>query len=256
MKRWLLIAALMLAVPQSVAQDDGRLEESLVVGLTQDVIHITSNFTGAEFVVYGAIEAPDAFIGAAERDIVIVVRGPASAVTVRKRGRVSGVWLNVDQATFDAVPGFYALASTAPLDSIAAPAVLKRKAIGLSNQSWTGTKRRDIADFQRALIRSRMSQRLFVEEEGGVEMNGASLFQTRIVMPASVPVGDYRVEAYLFRNGQELSAYSATLVIDKLGLERTLYNFATRRSLFYAAAAIVIAVLMGLGAAFIFRERD
>ncbi len=253
--RWLPALAILLAA-SATAQDTDRTEESLVVGLTQDVIHITSNFTGAEFVVYGAIEAPDAFVGAAERDIVIVVRGPETPTTVRKRGRVSGIWLNTDAATFENVPGFYFLASTAPLDGIAAPAVLKRKGIGLANQTWIGPKRRDIGEFQKALIRSRTADQLFVEEEGAVDMNGASLFQTRIVMPANVPVGDYRVEAYLFRNGQEISAYSATLVIDKLGIERTLYNFATQRSLLYAMAAIVIAVLMGLGAAFLFREKD
>ena len=255
MKRSLLICAALLATPVG-AQAETRSEESLVVGLTQDVIHITSNFTGAEFVVYGTIEAPDTFVGAAERDIVIVVRGPRGPTTVRKRGRVSGVWLNTDSATFDNVPGFYFLASTAPLDAIAAPAVLKRKGIGLANQDWQGPQRRDAGEFQKALIRGRTAERLFVEEPGGVQMNGASLFQTRIVMPAGVPVGDYTVEAYLFRNGQEISAYSATLVIDKLGIERTLYNFATRSSLFYAMAAIVIAVLMGLGAAFVFREKD
>ncbi len=224
--------------------------------MTQDVIHITSNFTGAEFVVYGTVEAPDAFVGAAERDIIIVVRGPDGATTVRKRGRVSGIWLNTDEATFQGVPGFYFLASTAPLDAIAAPTVLKRKSIGLANQSWLGPDRRDIGEFQKALIRSRTADKLFVEEEGAIEMNGASLFQTRIVMPANVPVGDYKVEAYLFRNGQEISAYSATLVIDKLGIERTLYNFAMRQSMLYAAAAILMAVLMGLGAAFAFRERE
>jgi len=250
------LALILLALIGPVAaQDDGQ-EESLVAALTQDVVHITSNFTGAEFVVYGAIEARDAFIGASERDIVIIVRGPEVPTTVRKRGRVSGIWLNTDAATFDNVPGFYYLASTAPLDAIAAPAVLKRKNIGLANQNWTGPKRRDIGEFQKALIRSRTADHLFVEEEGSVEMNGAALFQTRIVMPANVPVGDYRVEAYLFRNGQEISVYSATLVIDKLGIERTVYNFATQRSLFYALAAIVIAVLMGLGAAFVFREKE
>jgi len=254
-KRVLALCALLLSAA-AAAQDSGKTEEALVVALTQDVIHITSNFTGAEFVVYGTIEAPDAFVGADERDIVIIVRGPASATTVRKRGRVSGIWLNTDSVTFEGVPGFYFLASTRPLDGIAAPAVLKRKGIGLANQDWAGPKRRDLGEFQKALIRSRTADRLFAEEEGAVEMNGASLFQTRVVMPANVPVGDYRVEAYLFRNGQEISAYSATLVIDKLGIERTLYNFATRSSLFYAMAAILVAVLMGLGAAFVFRERD
>lgn len=255
MRRLLLIAALLMGGP-AAAQDAARGDEALIVGLTQDVIHITSNFAGAEFVVYGTIEAPDAFIGAAERDIVIVVRGPKAATTVRKAGRVSGIWLNTDAATLEEVPGFYFLASTAPLDSIAAPAVLRRKGIGLANQLWPGPDRRDLGEFQKALIRNRAAARLFVEQEGAVEMNGASLFQTRIVMPANVPVGDYTVEAYLFRNGQEMSAYSATLVIDKLGIERTLFNFANRRSALYAVAAILIAVMMGLGAAFIFRERD
>ncbi len=255
MKRLLLIAALTLAAP-AAAQDTAKTDEALIVGLTQDVIHITSNFTGAEFVVYGTVEAPDAFVGAAERDIVIVVRGPETPTTVRKLGRVSGVWLNADAVTFQDVPGFYFLASTAPLDGVAAPAVLRRKGIGLANMVWRGPERRDIGDFQKALIRNRTGAKLFVEQEGAVEMNGASLFQTRIFMPANVPVGDYRVEAYLFRNGQEMSAYSATLVIDKLGIERTLFNFANRQSALYAFAAIVIAVLMGLGAAFVFRERD
>ena len=255
MRRLFALLLLAFALP-AAAQDGDAPSEALVVGLTQDVVHITSNFTGAEFVVYGTIETPDAFVGASERDIVIVVRGPRGPTTVRKRGRVSGVWLNTDSATFDNVPGFYFLASTAPLDAIAAPAVLKRKGIGLANQDWQGPQRRDAGEFQKALIRGRTAERLFVEEPGGVQMNGASLFQTRIVMPAGVPVGDYTVEAYLFRNGQEISAYSATLVIDKLGIERTLYNFATRSSFFYALAAILIAVLMGLGAAFMFRERD
>lgn len=255
MRRALLLCMLLLGVP-AAAQDEDHSEEALVVGLTQDVIHITSNFTGAEFVVYGTIESPDTFVGAADRDIVIVVRGPVGETTVRKRGRVSGIWLNTDQAIFEGVPGFYFLASTAPLDAIAAPAVLKRKSIGLANQDWSGPARRDLGDFQKALVRARTADKLFVEEEGAIEMNGTSLFQTRIVMPANVPVGDYKVEAYLFRNGQEISAYSATLVIDKLGIERTLYNFATRSSLYYAMAAILIAVLMGLGAAFIFRERE
>lgn len=250
MRRLLALFALLVLAPAA------RAEESLVVGLTQDVIHITSNFNGAEFVVYGTVESPDAFIGASERDIVIVVRGPKGPTTVRKRGRVSGIWLNVDEAVFADVPGFYFLASTGPLDGIAAPAVLKRKGIGLANQDWDGPKRRDLPEFQKALIRSRTADKLFVEEEGAIEMNGASLFQARIAMPANVPVGDYTVTAYLFRNGQELSVYSATLVIDKLGIERTLYNFATQRSMLYAAVAILIAVLMGLGAAFVFRERD
>ena len=53
-----------------------------------------------------------------------------------------------------------------------------------------------------------------------------------------------------------ISAYSAPLYIDKSGIERTLFNFAHSQSAIYGIGAIVAAVLMGVAAAFIFRERE
>lgn len=250
MKRLLVVLALFFTAGLA------RGEDQLVVGLTEDVIHITSSFTGAEFVVYGTIETPDAFKGASERDIVIVVRGPNKVETVRKRERVAGIWVNADEVVFVGVPSFYFVSSTAPLDRITAPAVLKRKGIGLDNLSWEGPDRKDAGDFRKAMIRNRTASHLYVEDIGAIEMNGPALFATRIRMPANVPVGAYQVEAYLFRNGQEISAYSAPLVIDKLGIERTLYDFAHAYAPLYGIAAILMGVLIGLSASFIFRERD
>lgn len=245
-----LCVALLFAAPPA------RADEQLAVGLTEDVIHITSSFTGAEFVVYGTVESIDAFKGASERDIVIVVRGPDRSETVRKLKRVAGVWVNAEAERFSAVPSYYFLASTAPLDRITAPAVLKRKAIGLDNLGMDGPSGREAAEYRKALIRNRVAGALYVEDIGAIQMNGPALFQARIRMPANVPVGDYKVDAYLFRNGQELSAYSAPLVIEKLGIERTIYDFAHGYGPFYGIAAILIGILIGLGAAFVFREKD
>jgi uncharacterized protein (TIGR02186 family) len=250
MKRFVLLLALAFALPPAAA------EEQLVVGLTEDAIHITSNFDGAEFVVYGTVETPDAFKGASERDIVIVVRGPNRTETVRKRERVAGVWVNADAVTFTDVPSFYVVASTAPLDRVTAPAVLKRKNIGLAYMTWGGSEAKDAAEFRKAVIRNRTAAGLYVEDSGAVQMNGPSLFQTRIVLPANVPVGAYTVDAYLFRNGQELSAYSAPLVIEKLGIERTLFEFAHFYGPLYGIATILLGMMIGLGGAFVFRERD
>lgn len=247
----LALVALCLSAPAATAEDEG-----LAASLTDDVIHITSSFTGAEIVMFGAVESQDAFIGAEERDIVIVVRGRETEATVRRRARIAGVWLNADEMTFSRVPNFYYLASTAPLDRIAAPAVLERNNLGLENLPLTGPKRPDLEDFEKALIRNKAAAGLFVENIGGVMMNGPTLFQARIKLPANIPIGQYTAEAYLFRNGQTISAYSATLEVDKTGLERTLFNFANRQSALYGIFAIVVAIAMGLGAAFVFRERD
>ena len=253
MKRLGLVFVLALIAALGPAR---AADEQLVVGLTEDVIHITSSFTGAEFVVYGTVEALDPFKGADERDIVIVVRGPSRDETVRKLKRVAGVWVNAEAERFTGVPSFYFLASTAPLDRITAPAVLKRKAIGLDNVGMEGPKGREAAEYRKALIRNRVAGALFVEDVGAVQMNGPALFQARIRMPANVPVGAYTVDAYLFRNGQELSAYSAPLVIEKLGIERTIYDFAHSYGSLYGIVTILVGVLIGLGAAFVFREKD
>ena len=87
-----LLAFLLLAMPGGAAR-----AEDLVSGVSQDTIQITSNYTGTDIVVFGAIERPQNIQG---RNIVVVVRGPDEAMTVRRRSRIAGVWVNSDAARF------------------------------------------------------------------------------------------------------------------------------------------------------------
>src|SRR3569833_4532418 len=109
MKRLCLTVAGLLLIAPARAED-------LVSGGSQDIIQITSNYTGTNIVVFGAIEGPQAAQG---RDIVVVVRGPDAPMTVRRRDRVAGVWVNRDAARFAGLPAFYFLASTRPLEAVA-----------------------------------------------------------------------------------------------------------------------------------------
>src|ERR1700759_4941159 len=102
--------------------------EDLVSGVSQDIIQITSNYTGTNIVVFGAIEGSQAAQG---RDIVVVVRGPDEPMTVGRKDRVAGVWVNRDAARFEGLPTYYYLASTAPLSRIAPRDALERYGIGL-----------------------------------------------------------------------------------------------------------------------------
>ena len=70
---------------------------------------------------------------AAGRNIVVVVRGPDTALTVRRRDRVAGVWINHDAASLNGMPAYYYLASSRPLAQIAPPAMLARYGIGMAN---------------------------------------------------------------------------------------------------------------------------
>ena len=83
-------------------------------GLSTDLIQITSNFNGTDIVIFGAIEATGEITASKDQDLVIVIRGPPVDMTVRRKERVFGVWINREQIQLSGMPGYYFLASTGP----------------------------------------------------------------------------------------------------------------------------------------------
>ena len=211
-----LFALLLLMMAAPVRAED------LVSGISQDIIQITSNYTGTDIVVFGAIEGALASQG---RNIVVVVRGPDEAMTVRRKGRVAGVWVNRDAARFEGLPTYYYLASTAPLPRIASREALERYGIGLEtlHPSLVGSHH-DPEPFRQAAIRWHRRAGLYAESPGSIDFLSETLFRTRVPVPAGVTRGQYNVEVYLFRDGEVVSAQSTPLFVDASGLERRSAN--------------------------------
>ena len=88
--------------------------ESLVADLTSHLIAITTGFTGASVVLFGATDGP--------ADVVVAVRGPDRQIMVRRKSRVAGIWVNTEELIFANVPSFYAMAASRPLKEIISPA--------------------------------------------------------------------------------------------------------------------------------------
>ncbi|MBN9587689.1 MAG: hypothetical protein BGN85_05780 [Alphaproteobacteria bacterium 64-11] len=226
--------------------------EDLVSGISQDVIQITSNYTGTSIVVFGAIERP---LGAEGRDIVVVVRGPDTTLTVRKRERIAGVWVNSDAARLVGMPAFYYMASTRPLEAIATPSSLTRYGIGehhLVPQKIVS--HHDPRPFQLAALRHLEREGLYNEAPGSIDFLSETLFRTRVPVPAGVARGQYNVEVYLFRGGEVVSAQSTPLFVDQTGLERRLFNFARDAPFWYGLAAVAMSILLGWISSVLFRR--
>ena len=75
--------------------------DQLVTDLSEHQISIRSNFTGTEILIFGAIEAENPTDLVTERDIVVVVTGPEGPVTVRRKDRIAGIWINYDAVRFE-----------------------------------------------------------------------------------------------------------------------------------------------------------
>jgi len=232
--------------------------DDLISGLSTDLIQITSNFTGTDIVLFGAIEPAANAEPAKDQDLVIVVRGPQVDMTVRRKERILGIWVNRDQVVFTGLPGFYFLASTRPLDDIASLPTLQRFRLGTANleSTYKGSMDADkAAAFRAAVIRDRKRERLYWESPTGIEFLSRTLFRARIAIPAAVPPGEYRAEAYLFQDGTVVSAQSSPLFIDKSGFERRVYNYAYQASFAYGSAAVLMAFAFGWAGFLIFRQR-
>jgi uncharacterized protein (TIGR02186 family) len=248
---WAVLAAMVLSAPPAKAAD-------LVSGLSTDLIQITSNFTGADIVVFGAIEPSEELGPPSEQDLVVVIRGPALDMTVRRKARVLGVWVNREQVVFSGLPGYYFLASTRPLDDIASLQTQERFRLGTTNLEYAippGVEREEADAFRAAAIRDRKREGLYWESPTGIEFLSRTLFRARIPVPASVPPGLYRSEVYLFQGGTVVSAQSSPLFIDKTGFERRVYDFAYQRSLAYGISAVLMSILFGWLASVAFRQR-
>lgn len=247
MRRALLLVLLLAAAPASA--------EELVSGISQDLIQITSNYTGSDIVVFGAVEGQVNADSHAPKDVVVVVRGPDSDITVRRRDRVAGIWINHDAAKLSGMPAYYFLASTRPLKLIAPPDALVRYGIGLQNlQPDTVHSHHDYEPFRQAALRHLTQERLYTEMPGGVEFLSNTLFRAHVPVPAGVTRGRYNVEVYLLRAGVVESAQSTPLFIDQTGLERRLFNFAHNQPFSYGLVAVVMAVIMGWISSLLFRR--
>ncbi|HJW41458.1 MAG TPA: TIGR02186 family protein [Rhizomicrobium sp.] len=243
----LTTAALLVATPAGASED-------LVSGLSQDTVEITSNYTGTDIVVFGAIERPEE-VGS--NDIVVVVRGPTADMTVRQKEWVAGIWINHDQAKLVAMPTFYYLASTRTLDHIAPAFTLERYALGLDNIAPTRiVSHHDPEPFRQALIRHKQAEGVYGEVPGGVELLSPTLFRARIPVAATVTPGQYNVDVYLLRDGTVISAQSTPLYIQQTGLERRLYNLAHVEPLWYGVLTVLMASLLGWLSAAAFRRNE
>lgn len=213
-------------------------------------IAIQSNFTGIELVVFGAVDNADREPDAPPYDVIVVVRGPSHDLVARQKERVGGIWLNGTSKIFPDVPGFYAVLSTRPLRAIADEEMLQRLKVGYGTLDLGPDDVTSVQDdlFRDAVIRIQQDKRLFQYLDNGVSFVGRSLFRGTVDMPVNVPIGLYTTEVFLFQDGQLLSKDDTSLHVQKVGFERGVYTLAFQHPLVYGLIAVILALLMGLGA--------
>lgn len=257
------LAAALLAAVAAGAQDDANPSVDAVsdtptvaAALTDEIVQVTSRFTGARIVLYGVVN------GLAEGDdVVVVVRGPRQEVRVMRKRRRFGVWINGAPARFDGAPSYYATASTRPLGEIAPPDQLSRHDVGIEHAPLRAVGDNapqvasQIADYRRAIVRLKAADALYSDVPEGVDVLDGGLFRATVNLPPGSPVGDYHAEVFVFRAGRVVAQRTVRLAVVKVGLERLVHGAAHDKPLLYGLFAVAFATFCGFAAAEAFRRR-
>lgn len=108
--------------------------ETIQIIVTTSKVTIGTNFAGTDLYIAGVVENGDPLIRRQNRyDIVITMEGPRHPVTVRKKERRMGMWVNADAVTFLNAPLYYALASTRELRDITTAQTYYHLGLGIQN---------------------------------------------------------------------------------------------------------------------------
>ena len=80
------------------------------------------------------------------------------------------------------------------------------------------------------------------------------LFQTRLYFPSNVPTGNYIATIYRIENKKILSSNEKIIKINKSGIGNKIFIFAQQNTIIYGFGSIIFAIILGTGAALIFRK--
>ncbi|MGO4439356.1 TIGR02186 family protein [Rhizobium sp. RAF56] len=263
--RLMLAAALMLAAPAARAQvfldqQPRTVRETIEIGTSTNEILITSDFTGADLTVFGALSNTDQLLLAiGQYDVVVVLEGPRLNATVRRKDRVFGIWVNTRSMTFERVPVAYSLSSTRPVDNIMTPLELNDRGIGMDHIPLTPLglvgNAANLTDFRNAFRRLQSASGLYEHDPSGVRFVSSSLFKATLRLPADVPNGVHTVHAYLFKSGKFITDKSLPLRVIKTGIEQMITDAAHERPISYGLFSVLLAVITGWGASLVFRKK-
>ena len=227
--------------------------EEIVLGLSRDEVAITATFEGSEILIFGAIKRDGPVEVEGDLGVIVTIAGPDQPVTVRKKDRRLGIWVNTESVDVDVAPTFYAVATNRPLEEILTFTEDLNTRISTQRAIRSvGATVESAQSFTDALIRIRASQGLYQTIPEGVSVAEEALFRALIPMPANLTEGDYKAEIYLTRGKQIVDLYTTTIPVKKVGLERWLFNLAHDNPFLYGLMSLSIAIAAGWGASAIF----
>ncbi|HKJ87449.1 MAG TPA: TIGR02186 family protein [Gammaproteobacteria bacterium] len=216
---------------------------ALVTDVSDSNVSVSYSYQGKKLLLFGSL--PEQY-----GHVLIEVRGPERDRTVQRKGKVAGLWMNVESMRFKEVPGFYALLTDAPLDDFLTPERRQELGVGpkalFQDAKWhVDSQQVAPQQYFQGLLKYMQDLGLYQEMPGDVRIKRKRLFRAQVDLPARVPVGDYEIVTRVIKDGEVTQRDVQQLSVAKTGIEKWLYDLAYDHPATYGAMAVAVALLAG-----------
>ena len=235
----------------SILTSNTFAQNQIVADLSQENVKIATDFQGAKILLFGAYD------GKKGDDIIVIVTGPKGLVTVQKKEKILGVWVNTRKVNYINTPKYLSISSNRKIDDILNKKTQKVSEIGLNNlkiRIQPGIKVKNEKKWRQALTRNMLKSNLWSINENSVTLNKDSLFRSYLELPSNVITGQFEVKILHYRNSKLVSQQINSINVSKSGISAEIYDIAQNYSTLYGIFAVLLAVLVGWGSNLIFRK--
>ena len=194
-------------------------------------------------------------------DLIVKITSPEGHEALRKKGKVAGLlWMNVGKLTFARAPLLYFLHSTKNIEDILSREEMDKYVLGYPalNRHMEVTpvaneKEKNI--WFNEFLKYKESSNLYSTSSGKISTatkNGKQEYSIALDWPYQAAPGKYIIGVYAVKNNKVVEKAEANVLVEQVGIVKTLFDMARNNGALYGIISIVAALGAGFGVGLIF----
>jgi uncharacterized protein (TIGR02186 family) len=218
-------------------------------------IRISSFFSGERVTVRAVVPSGSG--------VALRLLGPREDLALMRKGRVSGLWMNVEQIHFRNLPKVYLLWTSDKLASLEAGGGLKNLPLNYETflaGSLEKKKEEEEPLLVNELIKLKEADNLYQKTEGTIRIRPLEKgmwdqADAVLDLPSKIYPGSYALELIAIKDGKGTLLHTSTLEVKLVGFPALVSNLALHKGLLYGILAVLIATVSGLLIGIIFTSK-
>jgi hypothetical protein len=218
-------------------------------------IRIGSFFPGGKVTVRAVVPHGD--------QVAFRIVGPREELALMRKGRVGGLWMNVQQIHFKNLPKAYLLWTSEKLASLEAEGAekpMKLNYLSVLSNSLEPPNQEEGSLLLKELIKLKEADKLYHIFEGTVrikplEKETWDQADALLELPPKIYPGSYALELMAFNKGNGRLLHSSTLEVKLVGFPALISGLAMGKGLWYGILAVLIALVSGLLIGIVFSSK-